>query len=570
MAASLAVLNLVAGVVVSILGLFAGFTSVGMVASLSFAVLGVWWLTRRDRNAQIDRLVHLNTAIIVLSTTALAFRHGGVAHPGMPIIIMAPITTLAMLNQRKARWWCAITVVTVAVMTCLPPSVLHTPDPVLAPITQLTLEARFRYGAILILTLLVTYNVGMAIKRSRDLAEKALRDSNDSLVAATAAAQSASATKSAFLANMSHEIRTPMNGIVGMTELLKTETLTTNQDEMLDVIHSAGNALLAVIDDVLDLARVEAGRLQFESAPFSLRQVCEDVIDLLAVGARSKSVELVLAYGADAPDVLVGDATRVRQVLLNVVGNAVKFTTSGSVDVRVARPMSQPGGAECTGSECTVELEVRDTGIGIPEDRLADIFKPFTQADESTTRRFGGSGLGLSITRQLVELMGGAIDVASTAGQGTTFRIRLGLAEGQQAAEPTSSTQTAPGDTTRGRVLIVEDQDVNIEVLRRALIHLKAEPIVAKDGETALALLATEQVDLVLMDLMMPGIDGFETTRRLRATFSSDALPVVALTARAFDSDREACRVAGMDGFIAKPLSLDALSLSLDRWLGPA
>ena len=365
-----------------------------------------------------------------------------------------------------------------------------------------------------------------------------------------------------FLANMSHEIRTPVNGILGMAQALLETKLTGEAQESAEIIHSCGQTLLTLINDILDLSKLDAGRVVLDARPTSLRKLSQEVVTLLEPRAedRGNYLELDFPIHDSIPEHADVDPVRLRQVLLNLVGNAIKFTQNGSVCLRVRCHDLQDGRGQFT-------FEVEDTGIGIPEDRLDQIFERFVQAEKSTTRKFGGTGLGLPISKQLANLMGGDITVM-TSPEGTLFRVILPLT----VATPERTTglrQSQPPVRIDGlRVLVAEDNPVNQKITSRILHKLGCTVQIVEDGAQAANAAASGDIDLVLMDCMMPEVDGYEGTRRIRAMeTSSDArLPVIALTARAMDGDRDRCLAAGMDDYLTKPFSLAALRAVLVRW----
>jgi len=377
------------------------------------------------------------------------------------------------------------------------------------------------------------------------------------LIEAQRAAEAAGEAKAAFLANMSHEIRTPMNGVLGVLQILKSEPLTPNGRALLEEALSCGRMLAELLNDVIDFSKIEAGRLELAFEPLQPKAVIEGVVNLLKPQADGKGLGLV-AYCDPAVGWVRSDPVRLRQALFNLVGNAVKFTEAGGVTVRC-----QPAGPE------RLRFEVEDTGIGIPAESQSRVFERFDQGDASTTRRFGGSGLGLTITRRLAELMGGAVGFTSQENVGSTFWLEI-------LAQPADGSQTAlvqPQDNALDgvRVLVVEDNATNRIIATKLLEQLGASVETAADGYLGLEAAACGVFDLILMDVQMPGIDGLETTRRLRAMGSpvSD-IPIVALTANVLSHQRTAYLDAGMDGVVGKPISPADLLAEIARLSGPA
>jgi CheY-like chemotaxis protein/two-component sensor histidine kinase len=366
---------------------------------------------------------------------------------------------------------------------------------------------------------------------------------------------------------MSHEIRTPLNGVLGMAQAMAMEELPPRQRERLDIIRQAGENLLALLNDLLDMSKIEAGKLRLEETEFDLEELAETARGTFSAVAALKGLGMSLTVEEGCGGVYRGDPMRVRQILHNLLSNALKFTEAGGIDVRIARRADM------------LVLSVRDTGIGIAPEAQAKLFQSFEQADTTTTRRYGGTGLGLAICRKLSGMMGGGIAVESTPGVGTTFTVSLHLqrlGESRRTAPPASAEKPAPAPLAHDageaalRVLVAEDNGINQLVLKTLLNAVGVEPVIVADGLAAVEAWGAGRWDLILMDIQMPVMDGYAATEWIRqweAAGKRPRLPIVALTADAFEEDRKRCLAIGMNDFLAKPIAVEALQAVLRRWL---
>jgi len=521
-----------------------------MLASI-LVLPAVFMMTRSLAALRVGVQVWLLTLLTSISLANMLT--GGLAGANVITFVAVPLAAL-VLAGRTAWIWGLLTAGVMAGFEIARAGGFTFPTAV--PREYLEADQIWTWGAAMALLI----GLSAYYERERLRAARLLREARDR-------AEEASRAKGEFLANMSHEVRTPLHAIIGMLDLsLADGRADPEGQERLAQAKASAVSLVRVIEDILDLSRMEAGQPSLHPAELELRPALEEVLAPLVPMARQKGLELAWSVAPELPARLRGDAHRLRQILLNLVGNALKFTERGRVAVRVRQ-------AAADAARVRLEVEVEDTGIGVPPERQQAIFEPFVQADGSTTRRFGGTGLGLTIARRLVEEMGGEIGLESAPGRGSTFRFTAWLerapaarAEGAPPpARPAAPTPSAPPDPLR--VLLAEDDPVSGLVTRQMLQRLGHRVETVLDGRAALDALAHGGFDLALLDVQMPEQDGLETVGKLRALEAGrgDRLPVIALTAHALEGDRERCLEAGMDGYLSKPLELAALEAEIRR-----
>lgn len=432
-----------------------------------------------------------------------------------------------------------------------------------------TVWAFFMYiGVIILLIFAIVRWRSMGLNRLVNERTSELVITNNNLVQAKAEAEQAAHSKSVFLANMSHEIRTPLNGILGMNQLLSQTELQTEQREYVETITLSAESLLTTINDILDFSKIDAGRMEIENVPFQLSRLIENVIKIVKGNADRKGLVLTHAIDKSLPDHFIGDPHRIRQILLNFGSNAIKFTKNGNILLTVNRVEKTPNLPDQ--QIAVLKFEVSDTGIGIPEEKQKHIFESFSQADSSTTREFGGTGLGLTISKLITELLGGKIGLKSKSNQGSTFWIEIPVKidnNGAEVVKDIKEEQYTYTDFTSIKILIVEDNPINQKFIKRLLDKNNIYSEIANNGQEALDLISTKFYDVIFMDIQMPVMDGYQATEKIREyqKNSQNQSRIIALTANAIKGDKESCLANGMDDYLSKPVKIENLLGAIRR-----
>ncbi len=503
------------------------------------------------------RSVFLCSLLLIAGASFANFTYilisGGPESYALPLLCAIPLSAAFLMNVRGLALFTVVSllmIIAIKVMAVQSGADFH-------------VSMRIAIASIAIVSVAT---VGFGYAQIYKIQSKRLLDANTALQSERERAEAASALKSRFLANMSHEIRTPMNAILGMAQVLQTEKLTERQLERLAIINTSGDALMGILNDILDLSKIEAGKVEIESTPFDLTELVHSIEAAFSLKAEEKGLRFTLEIDDAAPRLLVGDVTRVRQVINNLISNAIKFTDAGHVALRAA--VNAPAGD----GAAQLEIVVEDTGPGMPQEAIDRLFTPFTQADQSVNRRHGGTGLGLAISRELAVLMGGDIAVDSRPGEGSRFTARMAVmcaAERRAARRDVEGAGPAAINLQGVRILIVEDQLVNRAVLEALLEPLGPTLVFADHGGEALAAWADADFDVIIMDIQMPVMDGVEATKEIRrreASGERTRTPIIALTANVMAHQIREYAASGMDGFVGKPVNRAELLKALTEF----